>query len=288
MISARWSGLGLAVGAVGLVLSGLGAQPSGTPDVGSYPPEVQKQYKVFAQKCSRCHDLSRPLNAKYSTEAQWRDMVARMARKPGAGISPKDQAAVTSFLVYRQRAQSGGTPPPAPEATPTAATAPSSPPSASPPVPVEGGVVNLAPPAARSEASAPRAGGTTESGGLRIEVDGLPAQLILVPADGRWTTESPGSGENLFLSVRLFDAATGEKVPYASVRARVGGESAPPAKPLRPLFSANGFQYGANFAAPVGDLEVSLEVEPPLLGRVNDDGHRWTSPLNLKLTLHGR
>ena len=79
----------------------------------------------------------------------------------------------------------------------------------------------------------------------------------------------PGPGENLFLSVRLFDAATGEKVPYATIRARVGGEGAPAARPLRPLFGAKGFQYGGNFAAPPGDLEVSLEVEPPPLGRVH-------------------
>jgi hypothetical protein len=121
-----------------------------------------------------------------------------------------------------------------------------------------------------------------------VEVDALPAQPIVAPVDGHWTTQAPGAGENLFLSVRLFDAATGEKVPYATIRARVGGDGAPPAKPLQPLFGAKGFQYGGNFAAAPGDLEVSLEIEPPPLGRVNDDGHRWTSPLNLKLNLHGR
>jgi hypothetical protein len=116
----------------------------------------------------------------------------------------------------------------------------------------------------------------------------MPAQPIVTPVEGRWTTEAPQAGENLFLSVRLIDETTGEKVPYATVRARVGPNGAE-AKPLRPLFGGKGFQYGGNFAAPAGgDLEVSLEVEPPALARVSDDGHRWTSPLNLKLTLRGR
>jgi hypothetical protein len=269
-----------AIGAVWLGLSGLSAQPSDAVDVSGYPPEVKKQHALFVAKCSRCHDLSRPLTAKYTTEAQWRDMVARMARKPGASISPRDQREITAFLVFHQKARSGqkppaaaGSPPAAPaETVPAAVPAP---PAAPDPTPE---ALIPAPPAVRAE-------GTTAGGGLRVEVEALPAQPIMAPVEGRWTTEAPGAGENLFLAVRLFDEATGEKVPYATVRARVGGTAA---KPLRPLFGGKGFQYGGNFAAPAGDLEVALEVEPPALARVNDDGRRWTSPLHLKLTLRGR
>jgi hypothetical protein len=275
--------------AVCTVASGVGAQTSDSLDVSSYPPQVQKQYKLFAEKCSRCHDLSRPLSAKYNTEAQWREMVGRMARKPGAGISPKAQADITSFLVYRQKARSGGS---SSQAAPGAVTAdtgsPSAPSATSPPASVGTADVNLSPPVVRSPASAVRTAGTTESGGLRLEVDALPAQPILALSEGHWNRESPGAGDNLFLAVRVFDAATGEKVPYATIMARVGGENAAPAKPLRPLFGANGFQYGANFAAPTGDLEVSLTVEPPSVGRVEESAARWSSPVNLKLTLHGR
>lgn len=283
MSGSNWARAGLGLAALGLAFAGMGAQPSGDPDVSSYPPEVQKEYQVFADKCSRCHDLSRPLNAKYTTEAQWREVVGRMARKPGAGISPKQQTQITQFLVYRQKAQSGGTTtapasgaaPPAAEPSPSAAAQGTTAGNGSEnPAASSGGVV--------------RAGETTESGGLRIEVDALPAQPITVLDQGHWTTQQPMAGETLFLSVRLFDAATGEKVPYAKVQAHVGGDTATPAKPLQPLFGAHGFQYGANFAAPSGDLMVSLEVEPPSVGRVSEDGHRWTSPLNLKLTLHSR
>src|SRR6266542_250447 len=99
--------VGLVAGAALCGLSGLRAQQANAVDVSGYPAEAQQQYKVFSQKCSRCHDLSRPLTAKYTTEAQWRDLVDRMARKPGAGISRRDQAAVTAFLVYHQQAQAG-------------------------------------------------------------------------------------------------------------------------------------------------------------------------------------
>jgi hypothetical protein len=275
--------LGLAAGVLGFGLSGLAAQTAGTDDVSSYPPEVQQEYRIFADKCTHCHDLSRPLSAKYSTQAQWRAVVARMAGKSGAAISPRDQAVITHFLVYRHQAQAGSTPPSTGAGTvaPGGATVPAPPPaSAGPLIPL--------PPAVPAGSAAVRGEGVTESGGLRVEVDAMPAQPIVTPVDGHWTAQAPGAGENLFLSVRLFDATTGEKVPYATIRARVGGDGAPPAKPLQPLFGAKGFQYGGNFAAPAGDLEVSLEVELPPLGRVNDDGHRWTSPLNLKLNLHGR
>jgi hypothetical protein len=264
--------------------TGLGAQQSETVDVSGYPPEVQKQYRLMAAKCSRCHDLSRPLTARYTTEAQWRDMVARMARKPGAGISRRDQMEIIAFLVFHQKARSGQKPTTAGAATPAPApqgAAPAVTPSPATEQPAAAEPLIPTPPAARAE-------GTTAGGGLRVEVEALPAQPIMIPADGRWTTQAPGNGENLFLAVRLFDETTGEKVPYATIRARVGGNPATAARPLRPLFGGKGFQYGGNFVAPAGDLEVSLEVEPPALARVNDDGRRWTSPLNLKLTLRGR
>lgn len=269
-----WFCFYLAAGVLGPGPSGLAAQTSETVDVSGYPPAVQTDYRIFADRCSRCHDLSRPLSAKYSTEAQWRALTARMAGKNGAAISPKDQAGIIHFLVYQQRAQAG-------TVTPAGATGSTPPPAAS-------GASLPQPPAARADSGAAQAVGTAEGGGLRVEVDTRPAQSLVVPVEGRWTTQVPGPGENLFLSVRLFDAATGEKVPYAAIHVRIGGDSASPAKELQPLFGANGFQYGGNFAAPPGDLEVSIEVEPPPLARVNDDGHRWMSPLNLKLTLHGR
>src|SRR5687768_6737080 len=102
--------LGLAAGALLVGLSELAAQQSAAVDVSGYPPEVQKQYRVFVEKCSRCHDLSRPLTARYTTDAQWRDMVARMARKPGAGISRRDQGECTAFLVFHQKARAGQKP----------------------------------------------------------------------------------------------------------------------------------------------------------------------------------
>ncbi len=241
-----------------------GATGKAAASPAALPPEVERQHKLFAEKCSRCHDLSRPLTAKYTSEAQWREMVARMARKPGAGINRKDQEEITAFLLFNQKSRSG-------TATPVAAAG-----TAVTPV-----AAGEAPPATRAEGSA-------TGGGLRVEVDALPAQSIVAPVDGKWTTEAPGAGENLFLCVRLFDETTGEKVPYAKIRARVGGDDSQSGKELRPLFGGKGFQYGGNFVAPAGDLQVSLAVEPPALARVSDDGHRWNGPLNLKLTLSSR
>src|SRR5438034_8543155 len=110
MKRAKAVGLAVMAGVTVCSLSGLRAQQTGALDVSHYPDEVQKQYKLFATKCSRCHDLSRALTAKYTGEAQWRDLVDRMSRKPGASISRADQAQVTAFLVYHQEAQTSGKP----------------------------------------------------------------------------------------------------------------------------------------------------------------------------------
>jgi hypothetical protein len=233
------------------------AAAAGSGDMSSYPAEVQKQYKVFAEKCARCHDLTRPLTARYTGEAQWRSLVERMARRPGAAISRRDQAACTSFLVFHERARSGASVAPA----------------ANPEHPASTGAA---------------AEGTAVQGGLRVEVEAIPSRSIDTLADGSWVTESPAEGENLFLVVRLFDERLGEKVPYAIVRARVGGEGQTGAKTLRPLFGAGGFYYGRNFAAAAGDLPVALEVEPPALGRVHEEGERWSAPVRFNLIVKAR
>jgi cytochrome c5 len=353
----RVVGLGLAVGAAIFSLTGLMAEPSDSIDVSSYPPEVQKQHQVFAAKCSRCHDAARALTAKYHGEAQWRDLVDRMSRKPGAGISRKDQAAIASFLVFHEQAAAGG-PKPRPVTAASGGKKDDGDASAFPaemqkrykvfaekcsrchdtsrPLTakyhgesqwrdlvlrmarkpgaginrrdvgditsflvfheqqqngVSSGKVTTAPESDNTAETAPSgasASSTATAGGLRVEAEALPAQPLILPADGQWATESPAEGETILLCVRLYDQATGEKLPYATIRARVGGESGPAAKTLRPLFGDKGFYYGTNFAAPAGELQVSLQVEPPSLGRVHDEGQRWTGPVSFQLTLRGR
>ena len=39
-------------------------------DVSGYPPEVQKAYKLFTTKCSKCHTIARPINT-IMTRDEW-------------------------------------------------------------------------------------------------------------------------------------------------------------------------------------------------------------------------
>lgn len=68
-------------------------------DVGSYPAEQRRAYSLFAQKCSKCHTLARPINSSLTSD-DWLAYVARMGRKPGSGISPGDGDVILSFLVF--------------------------------------------------------------------------------------------------------------------------------------------------------------------------------------------
>lgn len=91
-----------------------------TIDVSSYPADMQAGYKVFAQRCSKCHTLSRPISSDYATKDEWSRYVKRMMRKPGSGINKKDGKLIFEFLVYdssvrkkdllaaKQAAQGGG------------------------------------------------------------------------------------------------------------------------------------------------------------------------------------
>jgi hypothetical protein len=71
-----------------------------TVDVSGYPKDVQVAYAVFAVRCSKCHTLARPLNARIHDAQHWERYVARMRRNPSSGINEKDAEIILRFLLY--------------------------------------------------------------------------------------------------------------------------------------------------------------------------------------------
>jgi hypothetical protein len=75
------------------------ARAEGAEAVG-LPPELKDDYALFAQRCSKCHTLARPLNAGIDTDDQWALYVARMRRMPGSGIAPDEVPHILNYLHY--------------------------------------------------------------------------------------------------------------------------------------------------------------------------------------------
>ena len=71
-----------------------------TINVSSYPAGAQQDYAVFAQKCSQCHKLSRPINSDFALPDEWSRYVHRMMSKPGSGIDGGSGVKIYDFLVY--------------------------------------------------------------------------------------------------------------------------------------------------------------------------------------------
>jgi hypothetical protein len=69
-------------------------------DVSKYPKDIQEAYSVFAVKCSKCHTLARPLNARIRDPEHWVRYVTRMRRNPSSGINAKDAETILRFLLY--------------------------------------------------------------------------------------------------------------------------------------------------------------------------------------------
>src|SRR5437773_6614103 len=69
-------------------------------DMSTLPANVQADYRVFAQKCSKCHALARPLESGITDDTYWAEYVERMRRQPSSGISPADVAPILRFLHY--------------------------------------------------------------------------------------------------------------------------------------------------------------------------------------------
>lgn len=66
----------------------------------SLPENMQADYALFAQRCSKCHSLSRTFNSGDNDDIFWARYVARMRRQPGSGIAPSEEAPILRFLHY--------------------------------------------------------------------------------------------------------------------------------------------------------------------------------------------
>ena len=106
-----WISVTLVIGLMIIITVSLVRMPPATPkifpedkgpnfiDVSSYPSKMQENYKLFEQKCSRCHTLARPINSEFIGE-EWRKYVYKMMRKPGSGLIPKTAEPIIQFLIY--------------------------------------------------------------------------------------------------------------------------------------------------------------------------------------------
>lgn len=69
-------------------------------DVAQLPVDVRPDYALFARRCSKCHQLARPLNSGIRDDAMWAGYVERMRRQPGSGITRADTVPILRFLHY--------------------------------------------------------------------------------------------------------------------------------------------------------------------------------------------
>jgi hypothetical protein len=69
------------------------------------PPEQQADYALFAQRCSKCHSLARPLDSGITDDGFWRMYVEKMRRQPGSGITVDDTVPILRFLHWYSQEQ---------------------------------------------------------------------------------------------------------------------------------------------------------------------------------------
>ena len=69
-------------------------------DTSKMPENIRADYALFANRCSKCHSLARPLTSNITDDEQWVLYVNRMRRQPGSGISRTDQEGILRFLKY--------------------------------------------------------------------------------------------------------------------------------------------------------------------------------------------
>ncbi|MEO1334189.1 MAG: hypothetical protein AAFV29_01040 [Myxococcota bacterium] len=99
----------LALAGLSSCVTGRSARRGGLPqsEVAKLPAPVAEAYGLFAQKCSRCHTLSRPLSADIDDSEHWEKYVGRMRRQRGSGISAEDGDKILKFLKYYTAIRTG-------------------------------------------------------------------------------------------------------------------------------------------------------------------------------------
>ncbi len=68
-------------------------------DIAGYPPEIQRDYRVFKQKCSKCHSVANSLKLSMST-VEWKYWVNKMEAMPSSDINDKEAKEILDFLNY--------------------------------------------------------------------------------------------------------------------------------------------------------------------------------------------
>lgn len=94
-----------------------------TIDVSAWPVKYQEQYTTFTVKCSKCHSLSRAINAKLKAD-EWKLYVKKMKRRQGSGITDGNAEVLTEFLGYYAAVREGKAPAPPDPAQPAEKGAP--------------------------------------------------------------------------------------------------------------------------------------------------------------------
>lgn len=69
-------------------------------DTSKIPSQLRADYASFADNCSKCHNLSRALNAPVTDTRHWDLYVARMMRTAGSSISAAEAPGILRFLYW--------------------------------------------------------------------------------------------------------------------------------------------------------------------------------------------
>jgi cytochrome c5 len=73
-------------------------------DVTAYPAAQQEGYKVFMDKCAKCHTIARAINTTMSRR-EWEHYVKQMMQNPKSGIDENQGKVIFEFLTYDQAAR---------------------------------------------------------------------------------------------------------------------------------------------------------------------------------------
>lgn len=71
-----------------------------TINVSKYPADKQKVYKLFQERCTKCHNAARTINSNKFGKAAWEPVMKKMATRPGSDVTPEEEKVLLDFVVF--------------------------------------------------------------------------------------------------------------------------------------------------------------------------------------------
>lgn len=120
-------------------------------------------------------------------------------------------------------------------------------------------------------------------GGMEVEAELEAPTTQQMLMKGKWMMVKPKKNATHHLEVKTSVPGKGYRIPYSTVKATFLNLQSKKTftKMVHPMFGGN-FHYGTDVTLPKGKYELTIDVSPPSIMRMEESINKWLKPVKTK------